>query len=128
MNNGFRGAAWVPGGGAVPSDLPGGGAAPQGTPPPAGGGNFYQDRWDQLSGIDPALLWANQYNKDNGLAGYGQSQADLVRNLLPPRLLQLVDTNQMTLQGALGRYLEFLKGTGIQYSGPAGGPQLNGGF
>lgn len=122
INNGFRGATWTPNGGVPPSDRPGG-------MPPAGPNPLQQDRYNQLAGIDPNLLWANQYNKEHGLASYGQDQANLVMSLLPPRLASQVASG-MPLQTALGLYLRFLQNNGATSGNPldaltGGGPNPN---
>lgn len=76
-----------------------------------------QDNFNALSGIDPTLIWANQYNAANGLnpAGqeaYGGDEAGVVASLLPPRLMAEVN-NGKPLHMALIQYMQFLRGLGL---------------
>lgn len=102
-----------------------------GGPPTGGDGgtitNFPQanpgqiSRYNQLSAIDPNVLWAAQFNTEHGLNTpgqpmFGQDEVNWLRNLLPPRLMQQVQAGTMSMGGALNRYLQFLRGAG------AGGP------
>lgn len=83
--------------------------------PPANPGQV--NRYNQLSAIDPNVLWAAQFNTEHGLNTpgqpmFGQDEVGWLRNLLPPRLMQQVQAGTMSMGGALNRYLQFLRGAG----------------
>lgn len=81
-----------------------------------------QHAYDQLAAIDPNVLWAfeNTPTPDIG-ARFGSDEVNLVNSLLPPRLLMQINAGQMSLGGALNRYLQQLRGMGFGGISPDSG-------